>query len=236
MKLIFITGGSRGLGAALTHHYSSQGDCHTLELSRSGSSAVHINCDLANAQAVAATASGLFSELARQHWDEIILISNAGSLSPIRGGSTLTVDEISHNITVNQLSSFSLITEFMRAFRNASGPKTIVNVSSGAAHKSYAGWSLYCASKAASESFINTLALEEQQALQPFTLINYDPGVMDTEMQAELRDASEEHFHDKARFVAFKADGVLQSAEYVASDLIDKLSNGVSSGQRYQVD
>jgi NAD(P)-dependent dehydrogenase (short-subunit alcohol dehydrogenase family) len=66
--------------------------------------------------------------------------------------------------------------------RNTGG--RIVNVSSGAAQHPIAAASAYCAAKAALNQLTHVLAVEEPQ----ITTIAVRPGVVDTAMQALLRD------------------------------------------------
>ena len=111
----------------------------------------------------------------------------------------------------------------------------IVNVSSGAALKGYAGWSLYCASKAGMEGFIRALAAEERHQEHPFLAISVDPGVIDTEMQASIRAASVTDFPDVERFIRRKSDGGLSSPQSVADAILRIVSSpGLVPGQRYE--
>lgn len=43
------------------------------------------------------------------------------------------------------------------------------------------------------------------------------PGIIDTEMQAEIRETAIEHFSEKKRFVAYKKNNELKSAPEVAA-------------------
>lgn len=236
MKLVIVTGGSRGLGKALVEQYSEIQGWHIVELSRSGSSKYNVHCDLADAASVGSLSLSLFSELTSKDWGEVVFINNAGDLNPISSAGDIQSSQIATNISVNQISSFTLINSFIAAFRNFSGRKSIVNLSSGAALKGYAGWSLYCASKAACENFINAIAVEEDCKERPFVAVNFDPNVMDTAMQAAIRDSDESHFPDKDRFIDYKNTGKLLTPDFVASDLIEKLKNGLVNHTRYSVE
>ena len=235
VKLLIVTGGSRGLGKAIIDQYSTNEKWHIVELSRSGTSRYNINCDLANVDSIDALSTSLFPELASKKWDEIVYINNASDLKPISSIGSLKASDIAKNISLNQISAFILISAFIAAFRNFSGRKSIVNISSGAALKGYAGWSLYCASKAACENFINAASVEEEFQEFPFVAVNYDPNVMDTTMQATIRDSDEVHFPAIERFIDFKESGSLRTPESVASDLIQKIKEGLLNNTRYSV-
>jgi NAD(P)-dependent dehydrogenase (short-subunit alcohol dehydrogenase family) len=60
---------------------------------------------------------------------------------------------------------------------------SVIFVSSGAATNAYSGWSAYSASKAAINSIAQSLALEEPT----ITSLAIRPGVVDTEMQNDIR-------------------------------------------------
>lgn len=110
-----------------------------------------------------------------------------------------------------------------------------MNVSSGAALKGYAGWSLYCASKAGMEGFIRALAAEERHQEYPFLAISVDPGVIDTEMQASIRAASVTDFPDVERFIRRKNEGGLSSPGSVAGAILRIVSSPeLVAGQRYE--
>lgn len=70
----------------------------------------------------------------------------------------------------------------------------VVNVSSLAAVQPFESWGMYCAGKAARDMFAAVVAKEQQAtgATQHKTL-NYAPGPLDTDMQAELRESETLH-------------------------------------------
>ncbi|WP_158278915.1 SDR family NAD(P)-dependent oxidoreductase [Leucothrix arctica] len=235
MKLVIITGGSKGLGEALVKEYASEKEWHVVELSRSGSSKHSIQCDFSDVKSIERLSQSLFTELIRDEWDEVIYINNAGDLKPISLIAGLDVSQIERSIAINQVSPFILLSAFMSGFRAYEGRKTIVNISSGAALKGYAGWSLYCASKAAVDNFINAAAVEEVFQDFPFIAVNYEPGVIDTSMQAEIRRSDVRNFPAKARFIELKESGNLRTAESVATDLVQKIKSGMVNQTRYSV-
>jgi NAD(P)-dependent dehydrogenase (short-subunit alcohol dehydrogenase family) len=69
----------------------------------------------------------------------------------------------------------------MPALREARG--RVVNISSGAATRTLAGWGAYCTAKAALKMATEMLADEEPDV----TAVSVRPGVVDTSMQATVR-------------------------------------------------
>lgn len=95
------------------------------------------------------------------------------------------------------------------ALRSAHG--RIVFVSSGAAVNAYSGWGSYGAAKAALNHVALTLATEEPDV----TSVSIRPGVVDTEMQRELREVHHETMDkkDAEKFASLKRDGGLLRPE-----------------------
>ena len=83
----------------------------------------------------------------------------------------------------------------------------IILTSSGAASYANAAWGAYGASKAVLNHLALTLAVEEPEV----TTIALRPGVVDTEMQRELREIHHTTMDKKdvAKFASFKSDGKL---------------------------
>ena len=234
MKLAIITGGSKGLGKALISQLDNT-QWEVFELSRSGSTKKNIRCDFSNPKSVHEICKSLFESLVSNNWYEVLLISNAADIQPIKFVSNLDYHEIENNLAINQTSAFIIISEFIKTFQNHCASKVIINISSGAAHKGYPGWSLYCASKAATENFINSIAIEQESEKHPFVSINYNPGIIDTDMQKGIRNTDFENFPLRERFILYKEKGDLRTPEYVAVDLIKKFSENLQSGKSYSV-
>ena len=105
----------------------------------------------------------------------------------------------------------------------ATAPATdtrIVHISSGAARNAYPGWSIYCATKAALDHHARAVALDGDRALR---ICSVAPGVVDTEMQAEIRGTELERFPLRERFDALKRDGQLATPEQSAQKVVDYL-------------
>jgi NAD(P)-dependent dehydrogenase (short-subunit alcohol dehydrogenase family) len=263
MKLVIITGGSKGLGLALCQLYLAAG-WQVLDISRSGamlalqgseagvgsdanaakkpvmslgmqSAMQHLVLDLAHPDAKWATLQQKFSELAAMPWRQVVFLNNAGRVTPIGPLPELNDVDIVQNLQTNLLSGIRIIASFARHFADVSCPKTVVSLSSGAAHKGYAGWSLYCAAKAGMENFIRALALEQAHAKHPLTCITFGPGVIDTDMQADIRASSPDAFPDLARFQALHEQKQLRSAQNVAQTLFALLISQPENGRAYTV-
>ena len=234
MKLAIITGGSRGLGAALVTQCKNDGFV-VKELSRSGKSADSVQLDLANPEEVLATAGPLFSDLAKGDLEEVIFFNNAGLINPVGIVSDKPIDEIMVNINVNYTSAILIMRAFIDAFQQVDCPKTIVNISSGAALRGIYGWSLYCGAKAGIENFVRTLAVEQNEKSHPIKTLNIGPGIIDTGMQADIRSVSSDDFPGVNQFIGFKEDGALRPPEVVAQAIKNILDSNQESGSRHNI-
>ncbi|MEC5386094.1 SDR family NAD(P)-dependent oxidoreductase [Uliginosibacterium sp. H3] len=231
MKLALISGGSRGLGQALCAAYAALG-YKVVEFSRSAPEPYSVATDFADPEHAARAFEDAMRPLAAETWDEIVVIHNAGVLDPIGAVANKRTTQVLDNINTNITSALLYLREAMRQFQSHACRKTLVNVSSGAARKGYAGWSLYCAGKAALENFVRAVALEQAQEEAPFVALNIDPGVMDTEMQATIRKTPVEDFPEVDRFVLRKLLGHLRPARDIAAAIVRIVGGEQESGGR----
>ena len=139
MKLAVLTGGSQGLGLELLGMLEAKG-WTVLEISRTGTSTHHLACDLGAPAALAALLPALEVRLKSYAPTEFLFVNNAGILSPIAPLASCEAAEIARSVAVNVEAPLQLLSLVLRLYRNAGIPKTILNLSSGAAHKGYAGW------------------------------------------------------------------------------------------------
>lgn len=235
MRLAILTGGSKGLGLALCGELSGRG-YRVIEFSRSAPHTNSVRIDLSspiNSQKIVAE---LLTSLRGKQIEELLIINNAGTLYPIGPASRKQRDAILSNLNTNFTSPILVLAEIVAHFQATECRKILANVSSGAAQKGYAGWSLYCAAKAGLENYIRALGLEQQTEPFPFIPVNIDPGVIDTEMQALIRSSSVSDFPEIGRFIKRKEQGTLMHPAKVAAAVYRILElPSLSFGERYDV-
>jgi benzil reductase ((S)-benzoin forming) len=220
-----VTGHTRGLGAALAEQLLSRGIA-VLALSRSRNTTLaqrfpqtleEVELDLADparvAQWIAGDAPGRFLSGA----DSVLLFNNAGMVQPIGPLEGQDAGAIASAVSLNVATPLMLASA-VAAASGAASDRRIVHISSGAARNAYAGWSIYCATKAALDHHARAVALDANRALRICSLA---PGVVDTNMQAEIRASGEAQFPLREKFEALKRSGQLSSPEQCATQLID---------------
>ncbi len=234
MRLAIITGGSKGLGLALCSQFREL-DFRVLEFSRGAPHDFSVHVDLSLPEDSRARIASAIAAFDTEALSELVVINNAATLEPIGPTSKQLRPALLANLNTNFTAAILGLTEIIAKFQSAPCRKVVVNISSGAAQKGYAGWSLYCAAKAGMEGFIGALAVEQEAERYPFVPINIDPGVIDTEMQALIRSSTASDFPDVDRFVRHKALGGLAAPATVAKAVLRILeSRSLSYGGRYE--
>lgn len=234
MKLAIISGGSKGLGHAIAEKLLIAG-YQVIEFSRSAPYSYSVKLDFSNPDQMLPLLASNLEKLAAQPWDEILVMSNAASLSPIGPTSKKNAMAVLANININFTSAILFMSEVIKHFQQHPCRKVLVSISSGAARKAYSGWSLYCSSKAGLESYIRTVAVEQESESHPFVVLNVDPGVMDTDMQALIRSSHKDDFPAVDYFIHRKESGELRTPDMVAAGIIKILHSDAVSGERVAV-
>ncbi|MCT2535733.1 (S)-benzoin forming benzil reductase [Aquibacillus koreensis] len=248
MKFAIVTGASRGLGESIATLLLKE-DFHVIGVSRKKNtelekvakrhsvSYVHYACDLSAIKQV----NDVFTEIANEFFlngvESVHLINNAGTVSPMDQAKNYEFESISDHITVNLTAPMTTTALFLSKANESNVPVIITNVTSGAADRSVYGWSAYCSSKAGLNRFTETVAVEQDEIGTMNKVILFNPGIMDTEMQGEIRSSSEESFKDVETFRQYKQDKSLRDTDTVAKTLVDVLvnENQIINGKQYNV-
>lgn len=234
MKLAIISGGSKGLGHAIAENLHAAG-YQVVEFSRSAPHAYSVKLDFSSPELMLPTLTAKLETLAAQSWDDIVVVSNAASLSPVGPTSKKNSLAVLANINTNFTSAILFMSEVMKHFQSHACRKVLASISSGAALKAYSGWSLYCSAKAGLESYIRTVAVEQESEPHPFVVLNVDPGVMDTDMQVLIRSSHKEDFPAVDYFIHRKESGELRTPAQVAAGVVKIMTSDAASGSRIAV-
>ena len=215
-ELTIIFGTTRGLGAALYDVASQRNsDClvvnrKVVELKRPNDKGaiVDLSQPLTDKQL-----AGLFNMVDLNQYAVIKLIANASIIGPIKVVGDAQGLVIKETMLTNAVNYMVVINAFIAATKKLVASKRVLVISSGAAESPTHGLATYCASKAAIEMFVKTVA---QEPHENFEIMAFRPGVMDTDMQAALRSADSKDFINAQQYRQLQKDGQLRSPSSVA--------------------
>ncbi|KAF1837278.1 NAD(P)-binding protein [Decorospora gaudefroyi] len=226
--VVILTGASRGIGQAIAHYLLSRS--HKLVLISRTHSALDQLQQQYGTDKVAVLAGDMADpslpkqavDLANTRWGRLdSLIINHGTLDPVKKVAESSAGEWSKAFDINVFSAVGLVQAALPSLRATSG--RILLTSSGAAISAYQGWGAYGAGKAVLNHLALTLSAEEPDV----TTIAIRPGVVDTEMQREIREVHHVRMSekDKEKFSELKSSGGLLTPEQ-PGHVIAKLAVG----------
>ncbi len=233
-KIVIITGGSRGLGFGLAKTYHKNG-YQVISISRSNIVKLYIadqyQCDLSKTDTIEQIMIEIFSHLDKNNTLNLTLINNAGDLGTVNTLDTISPLDISYTIQVNLTAPLVLNSLFIKLSKGWDCKKQIFNISSGAAINPYRSWSLYCSSKAGLDMMTKVISKEQKDIKNGVSIVSIYPGIVDTDMQAKVRNTPKENFKSVQRFIDFYQHGNLLSPKEVAHkiyhlDVTGELKNG----------
>jgi benzil reductase ((S)-benzoin forming) len=230
--LVWITGASSGIGAALAATVPFPG-AHVVDISRSGGSAAdeHVPADLSDPAAWAAVEAHLLARLSTFDGARAVFVHNAGTLDPMGFAGEVDSEAYRRNVVLNSAAPQALGHAFLRAAATFAGDSHLLMLSSGAASSVYEGWSSYCAGKAAVDHWIRTAGAEQSRRDNGTRCIAVAPGVVATPMQEQIREMTAEEFPAVEKFRGLHRDGALVAPEDAARGIwslvgADDLDNG----------
>lgn len=233
MHYYLITGASRGLGRALADALLRQADTTVLGISRHATIEhpryQHQPLDLSDVEAVENNLYKLF--VPRKDATSLTLINNAAVLGEIGYFGTHKSEHFNFVFDLNVVAPAMLMNGFLAAYGNLTVPRTILNISSGAAQRAVDGWGAYSASKAALNALSQTAQKEQDLRGSGVRVRALSPGVLDTAMQEHIRAADEAQFSEAAKFAHLHTEGRLQEPEAVAARVVAWLRQPAPAGE-----
>lgn len=226
--IAILTGASRGLGEALAllmiergtplitvaRHNNAALDSKAADMN---SPVTQLLADLSDPD-VAQQTSKKVASLIPQGVTRCILINNAGTVQPVSNTARLSdASAINHALTLN-VTSIMLMCAAVLDVQTQTGIDDcrILNISSGAGRSAMPGWGVYCATKAAVDIYTQVLA-QEHTGIRAVSLA---PGVIDTDMQKNIRSSDIHNFPNVQRFAELHKQGQLASPADTAQHII----------------
>ena len=223
-KLVIITGVNKGLGNAFFNLFLKVESVTIVAISRNfndeqkkikNTRILFIEKDLSELKNVEDELK--LNAYYSSHFKEIIFINNAASINPIESIGNFDDESIVKAVQLNTIAPLLLTNNIIK--NNSTKRVRIFNISSGAAKRPIIGWSIYCSTKSANEMFFNTLKSQEENN-KNIDVYNLDPGVMDTDMQKNIRSKTEKTMPNVEVFKAYHKTDQLKSAQEVALDIV----------------
>lgn len=227
MITFYITGTSQGIGKAIAEQALLIDDSVVYGFSRTSTinhkNYKHITIDLS-----------LIDEILKINFaknsdpQKVVLINNAGIIGDIKPIGEQTNESIVKVFTINTVCPAILTNKFIQNFKDIDTQIVIINISSGAGRHPIESWGTYCASKAAVDMFSQVQQSENGFDNPKLRVFSIAPGIVDTNMQQQVRSVDPKDFPHLEKFIGYKTKGQLTSTEVVAKkilEVVDKPEN-----------
>ena len=185
-QVAIVTGGGRGFGRAIAETLAGLGASVVIAsrnapeldevanaIKKQGGRALAQTADVSDERQVQELV------LAAERWvgSPTILVNNAGVLDPVGPLAETSGASWLRNIAINVGGTYLATRAVLPGMLDRDHGR-VVNISSGAADRASAGWSAYCAAKAAVDQLTRVLALEMEGS--GVTVCAFHPGHGDT--------------------------------------------------------
>lgn len=227
--LIWISGASSGIGKALADNVPWDG-ARVIDISRRGApDAEHLEADLSDPASWATVGESFHKELDGFSGARAVFVHAAGSVQPIGFAGEVDTNAYTRNVLLNSAAGQVLGHAFLAAAKDVDADRYLVMVSSGAASLVGAGWSSYGAGKAALDQWVRDVGAE-QDIRGGVRVVSIAPGVVETDMQQQIRETDPEDFPKRDKFVQLYESGELRDPDEVAGQLWALLQRGFTNG------
>lgn len=221
-----VTGASKGLGRSISISLANSGksvialarNSPELDelydyLKRISPNSTVVSCDLASKKDIFSAV-----EIIKRDFSHLSgIVHNAGTILPIENMLDVSRESWVRAVNVN-LIGVQDITQSLYSLVGGENHTRIVTISSGAAKRPLHGWSSYCVSKAGLDMWTRCLA--EEGNSQNISALAIAPGIVDTEMQKEIRNADKSSFPLLQNFIDYHKNGELTNPDDVAQKLL----------------
>jgi NAD(P)-dependent dehydrogenase (short-subunit alcohol dehydrogenase family) len=177
--------------------------------------AVPVPADVSSPASVAKA----FAEIDSKFGSTDFFFNCAGVVEPLAPLVECSDEDLQNSLAVNLLGVFLTTREAVTRMLNQGRGGTIVNITSGAARKPYAGWSAYCSQKAGVDQLTRCVALETKDT--PVRIFAISPGAFESGMQEKIRQVDPNKFPSRQKYISLYKSGKLGSPVELARQFID---------------
>jgi len=224
-NIAIISGASRGLGQACAQLLNKNGFT-VIGLARSLIKEPYIAAsycvDISDLSKLEEVYGKILENLKSKSINKLVLINNAATLNPVGPLGNESLKDLDFAMRLNVTAPMWIMSATINKLQ--AQDTRIVNISSGAANNPYPGWASYCTTKAAlrmaSKNFAADLQGFDKFQKRKIAILEYEPGVIDTAMQEQVRNSGKENFPNIERFVELKKNDELISAAESASQIL----------------
>jgi benzil reductase ((S)-benzoin forming) len=229
--LTILTGASRGMGLAMAEQLLDAGhdllcisrhrnDALGLRATRAGRRCEQWAQDLSDPEAAAVKLEAWLASQQGEAFASVTLINNAGLLPRIAPVAAIPASDLATTMRVDLEAPMLLTSAFLRATQDWTAARKVLNISSGLGRRAMASQAPYCAAKAGLDLFTRCVALEEADRPNGAKVCSLAPGVIDTDMQVQLRNADASQFPDIGAFIGMKEEGALSTPPDAAAKVL----------------